>query len=283
VRRARTLPLLLVLVPAALAGRADTVADLLREGDALYARRAEGAEGGSARPETIDAAMASYRRALSLDATSLAARWRFLRAVFFRAAFCPAPREETLRRLEEARRLGDEGVATLRQATRTLSPSARTEALRRTPDAAEMHFWTAVCWGQWALLRGKLAAARDGAGPKVRDLAQAVIELDPQLEQGGGDRVLGRLHHQAPRIPLLTGWVSRKEALGHLRRALALGPDNTVNQLFLAEAILDHEPEHAQEARQLLERCALAPPRPDFLVEDAHFSSQARDRLKTLR
>jgi hypothetical protein len=155
--------------------------------------------------------------------------------------------------------------------------------LRGVPGAAELHFWAAVAWGEWALARGKLAAARQGAGPKIRDLAETVIALDPDLEQGGGYRILGRLHAESPKIPFLTGWVSRRLALENLRRSLERGEGNTVTQLFLAEAILDHAPSRKEEARRLLESCAAAVPRPEYLVEDAHYAELARRRLAELR
>jgi hypothetical protein len=137
--------------------------------------------------------------------------------------------------------------------------------LRRVPHAAEVYFWTAACWGQWALGRGKLAAAREGVAGKLRDLAQTVIDLDAGLEEGGGDRVLGRLHHQAPRIPFLTGWVSKEKALVHLRRSYAIAPNNSATRFFLADAILDLEPRSREEALRLLRACRDDPPRPEYL------------------
>jgi hypothetical protein len=146
-----------------------------------------------------------------------------------------------------------------------------------------MHFWAAVAWGEWALVRGKLTAARQGAGGRIRDLAQTVVDLDPAFEQGGGYRILGRLHDQSPRIPFVTGWVSHEKSVVYLRQALALGPQNTVNQVFLAEAILEHDRAHRDEARALLQRCASAPPRPEFLVEDAHYAELSRRLLAQMR
>ena len=255
----------------------------LAEADALYARRAEGATGGRARPGPADRAVEAYRRAVAADPESLAARCRLIRALFFRGSFCGASPDERKIRLEEAKVVGDEGMRRLDARVGQASGTARMEALRRIPEAAAMHFWTAVAWGEWAVARGKLTAARQGAGGRIRDLAQAVIDLDPVLEQGGGYRVLGRLHDQSPRILFITGWVSHEKSVVYLRQALAMGPQNTVNQVFLAEAILDHDRAHADEARALLERCASATPRPEFLVEDAHYAELSRRLLAQMR
>jgi tetratricopeptide (TPR) repeat protein len=276
---AAVLPLLL----AAVGVSADDPATLIAEGDAQYARRAEGATGARAVPGPVEQAVAAYRRAVETDPESLLARGRLVRALFFRASFCGAAVEERKRLLEEAKAVGDEGMRRLDARVGSAQGAARTEALRKIPDAAAMHFWTAVAWGEWALVRGKLAAARQGAGGRIRDLGQAVVDLDPAFEQGGGYRILGRLHAESPKIPFITGWVSRDKAIAYLRQALGLGPQNTVNQVFLAEALLDHDRARRDEARALLERCAATAPRPEFLVEDAHYVEVSRRLLAQMR
>jgi hypothetical protein len=211
------------------------------------------------------------------------ARTRLLRALFFRGGFCGASQEEGRVAFEEARDVANEGLAQIERRLGNLSGAARIAALRTIPGAARLHFWAAISWGQWALHRNKIVAARAGAAGKVRDLATTVVDLDPQLEQGGGYMLLGRLHDQAPWIPFLTGWVSHQQGLVYLRQALEIGPQNTVNQYFLAEAILRHDRAHRDEARRLLLQCANASPRRDFEVEDAHYAEFARRRLADLK
>jgi tetratricopeptide (TPR) repeat protein len=272
---------LAALALAALVAAPADAAEALAEGDAHYAQRATGAVGARARREEIEAAIAGHRRAFALDPASLKIRSHLIRSLFFRADFCDAGPDERKRIFEEARKIADEGLLPLETMAgrKTLE---RIPKLKGVPDAAEFYFWSAVAWGEWALIRGKLAAAREGAAGRVRDLGQTVIDLDPELEQGGGDRILGRLHDQSPKIPFLTGWVSRQEALAHLRRALELGPRNTVNQFFLAEAILDHDEAHKDEARRLLAQCAGATPRPEYQVEDTYYAELSRKRLAEL-
>jgi tetratricopeptide (TPR) repeat protein len=252
-------------------------------GDAAYARRGEGATGARAEKRQIEEAIAAYRRAAHLDSDSPEAAFKLLRALFFRASFCGATLEERRAIYEEGRQLGEAGIQRLERRIGGLAGSARIDVLRKIPAAASLYFWTAVSWGEWALARGKLAAARHGAGSRIRELAQIVVDLDPGLEEGGGYRVLGRLHDQSPRIPFLTGWVSRQEALSNLRKALAIGPRSSVNQLFLAEAILNHDSANREEARRLLILCVTSVPRDEYRVEDTYYADLARQRLAQLR
>jgi hypothetical protein len=160
--------------------------------------------------------------------------------------------------------------------------AARVEALRARPDSAALYFWSAVAWGEWAMMRGPLTAVRTGAAGRIRDLAQTVIDVDPAFEKGGGYRILGRLHDRAPRIPIFTGWISRARGIELLERSLAADPANSISRIFLAEALADHAPQRRQEAVHLLEACARASPRPEYVVEDAHFAAMAQRRLAAL-
>jgi hypothetical protein len=278
---------LLILLVAGLAvvappAGAETAEEALATADAAYARRAEGARGAVADPVRVEEALAGYRRALAAQPDNRPALLGLLRALHFRAAFCGAREAERKALFEEGRRRAQAAVDALEKQAAARG-GERIAALREAPQAALVYYWAAVHWGQWGLLRGKLTSARAGVASKVRDDAETVLALDPQLEEGGADRLLGRLHDQAPKILFVTGWISKRKGLEHLRRSLALGPRNSVTRFFLAEAILEHDPAHREEARGLLSLCATSPPRPEFLVEDAHYAALARARLAALK
>lgn len=275
---ALTVAILLFAFPAELAA-ADDVAALLAEGDAHYARRGEGARGGTADPRETDLAIQAYRRALAAAPGDLPALARLLRAVNFRGAFCGAGVETRKKIFEEGRTIGQAAVDRLEATVKGRPPADRVAALRAIPGAADAYYWTGACWGQWALARGKFAAARAGVGGRVRDAAETTIALDPALEEGGGYRVLGRLHDQSPKIPFITGWVSKTKAVEYLRKSYELGPRNPVTWFFLGEAILDHEPRNAEEGRRFLRKCVDTPPRPDYYVESVYYAGLARARL----
>ena len=256
--------------------------ELVAEGNAHYERRAAGARGAVPDPAQVEAAMAAFRRAVTLDPHSLEARVGLLRAIFFRGGFCPIADAEQVKIFEEAKRLAEETVQSLEKSLGTPRGAPRIQALRSVPLATSLYFWSAVSWGQWAADH-KIAAAWQGAAARMRDLAQTVVDLDPSMDQGSAYLLLGRLHAECPRIPMLTRWISRPQAIVYLRKALDVGPRNTPNMYFLADAILDNDPAHADEARRLLETCASVEPRPEYLVEDAHYAAMARARLSALR
>ena len=285
-RRKALVPLALLAAGLALgpsfAGAEDAAA-AIAEGDALFARRAEGARGSVADPALADQAVAAYRRAVAQAPNDMEALWRLLQALHFRGAYCGASTEVKKPIFEEGRSLGQAAVDRLEKQVSGRRDPERLAALRAVPGAASVFYWTTAHWGEWALVRGKFAAAKSGVAGRVRDLAQTVADIDPNLDEGGAFRVLGRLHDQAPHIPLITGWVSKKKGIEYLRRSLALGPESRATWLFLGEALLEHEPANQTEALSLLRRCAESPPRPERAVEDAHFADLARATLRNQR
>lgn len=255
----------------------------LTEADALYARRAEGAHGAVADPNLVEQAIARYRRASQAAPQAAEPLFKLLRALHFRGAFCGSGVETRQAVFAEGKRLGQAFVDRLEASLAGRQGAERIAAIRAIPHAAEVYFWTAACWGQWALDRSKLTAARQGVAGKIRDLAQTVIDVDPELEEGGGYRVLGRLHDEAPKILFVTGWVSKDKALACLRQSYAIAPQNLVTRFFLAEAILDHDQKNAEEGRLLLRSCIDAPPRHEYLVEDRFYADEARARLARVK
>lgn len=271
--------------PAPTPSPADTpdLAALLLEADARFARRSQGAIDDVADKLEVDAAIALYRRALALAPRDVEILGRLMRALHFRGAYTGAGPEEKKAIFEEGRKMGQDAVDRLEAQAKATRGLSRIEALRLVKGTPALYLWTAGHWGEWALVRGKFAAARSGIAGRLRDLSQTVIDLDPAFEDAAGYRLLGRLHSEAPKIPFITGWVSRDKALQYLRRAHETGPRHPVTWYFLAEAILDHQPEKRGEALSLLERCANTPPRPDTLLEDARYASLARKQLDQLR
>jgi hypothetical protein len=114
----------------------------------------------------------------------------------------------------------------------------------------------------------------------LHDYAELVIALDPSFEEGGALRLLARLHATLPRIPLLSGWVDREQALPLMERALALAPAHPGNQLLMALTLRELAPARSNDANLLLENAASSTPRPAYAAEDAAIRKEAREQLE---
>jgi hypothetical protein len=107
-----------------------------------------------------------------------------------------------------------------------------------------------------------------------------VIRLDEGFADGGGLRLLGRLYTVTPRIPFATWWIDRREGVAMLRKAHSTSSRDPRNALFLAEALLEYEPDRRAEALDLLREAVAHVPDPLHLVEEMETVTAARDRLQ---
>ena len=248
-----------------------------------FSHRSIGAIDLVANPQEIDAAIDLYRQALATDPGNIEVLAKLLRSLHFRGAYTNLGIEEKKAFFDEGRRLGQAAEDRLEAAAIASHGLSRIEALRLVKGAPALYLWTAVHWGEWGLAKGKFASARTGVAGRLRDLAQTLIDMDPLFDEGAGYRMLGRLHSEAPKIIFITGWISHEKGVQYLRRAYKVAPDNPVNCAFLAEAILDHEPEKKDEALGLLQHCVSLIPRADRILEDSMYMGDARALLDKLR
>lgn len=262
--------------------------ELMLRGDAAYLRRAEGHTGAVARSEPIGESISAFEQLLTENPQNIEARWKLLRSLYFQGEHVLQDPDERLALYETAREISDVGREQLAIAAGlgTDFDSMKTEklaaALADTADAAPIYFWSAVHWGLWGRYRGKMAAAKEGVAKKIRNFSEVVIDIDEEIEEAGGHRVLGRLHSEAPKLPFFTGWVDRKTAVSELRRAIELVPDAPLTLYYLADALLEHFPDQEQEARGLLEDLVQREPDPAWVVEQTQVIEDARTLLASL-
>ena len=272
-------------------GHAVALSPLLEEADSAWAGRAQGGQGGRARVGPVRKVVSLLRAELAEEPPSVGARWRLMRALYFAGEYACASEAEAKASFLEATKIAGECLVLLRAraadgSPRDLSRATPVELVPRLagdPDAAPAFAWGGVAWGMYALAEGMFAAAREGAAARIRDHAEAVLRLDPALDDDAGDRTLGRLHHKTPSIPLVTGWVSGGEAVRHLRKAAAAAPTSLVNRVFLAEALHDLERGRRDEAISIAEKVVADAPDPKWLVEHERARVDATALLKTWR
>jgi tetratricopeptide (TPR) repeat protein len=278
----------LLVAPArgdAFAGEGDAIA----RGDAAWQRRNAGARGSRAAPEPIGEAVAAYEEALARAPKNLEAYWKLLRAIHFQGDFTAADREERQRIFGRGREVSEQALDLLagrvggREALDEMTP-AEIRAAFSEPEVARIYFWAAVDWGLWGQAFSKMAAARQGVAKRVRDYSRIVIALDPEYEDAGGYRIHARLHAEAPKIPLVTGWIDRDVALADIRRAVEIAPDDLYNRIFLADALRRFgEPEEKAEGLRRLEELAASEPRAADAVADTAAIELARQILSEAR
>ncbi len=261
--------------------------DALSEGDRAYARRHEGASAtGVAQAEWIDRAVASYQKALAEDPDSLEIRTRLLHALMFRGQYVPGTREERKRVFEEGRSVFEEGRDRLSERLELpkplskLDPPEVAEAVASVPGAGAFFFMGSVHWGLWGENFGSMASVRKGVATKIRDLGETARLLDESYSNGGPLRLLGRLNLVAPRVPFFTRWIDRDKGLAFLEGAFRIAPDDPLNQFFLADGLLEHAPERADEGRSLLCQLRSVEPRPGMETEDAEALAMAATSLR---
>ena len=253
------------------------------EGDRLYSLRAEGAQGGTAKADTIDAAIAAYQRALAQSPNDIEAHWKLLRAYRFKGAYVASTSDSKKQVYGTAKSAGEKALAIVNARLRVTPKSTQkqvADAARAVPGTGEVYLWDAINWGEWAVAYGKMAAARQGAADRIRRGATIAHLVDPRMDGGSPSRVLGRLHDQTPSIPFITGWASSKEALRFLGESMRADPTNKITMVFLAEAMVSADGGKKPQAVALLRGAINSPSHPDFAVEDAAAIADANALLK---
>lgn len=267
---------------------ATTAFGQMAEGDQHWAQRAEGAQGGHAQAQHVDAAIAAYQKAVAQSPNDLEARWKLLRAYRFKGAYTTSNNDERKRIYGEAKKAGESALTVLDKdlmAKGVKSVAKATEkqvadAARQIPGAGELFLWDAINWGEWAIAYGKMAAVREGAADRIKREATIAMLVDPKLEGGSPARVLGRLHDQTPRVPFITGWASSKEAVRLLNESLKIDPANKITRTFLAEAMVSNDSNTKPQAVQMLKEVVNTPNDPNYPVEQAAAQEDARALLK---
>ncbi|HEX3127250.1 MAG TPA: hypothetical protein VH394_07955 [Thermoanaerobaculia bacterium] len=273
------LPVLFLAIP--LSAQTDPVA----AGDAAWARRADGHQGERAMAGPVSEAIAAYERAVKEKPDRLEAWWKLLRALHYKGDYVVpvADVKERQKVFGHGREVFEAALGQIARRTGKkmddLTPQQVAAQVKSIPDAQPIYLWGAIHWGLWGDAYGRLAAARQGVGDKVRRNGEIALAIDERYDRAAAHRLLGRLHTLAPKVPFITGWVDRDQAVSHLRRAVALAPEDLFNQVYLADALLQHFPAKAAEAKEILKRVLQKKPDPERVVEDERALAEARRLL----
>jgi hypothetical protein len=263
-----------LVAAGSLAARADELAG----GDSAWARRAEGEREGRPLPGPILDAVRSYESALAARPAG---------------DFASQGEEERSRIFDRARDVSEKGLTLLAERVASGTrleemdseqmPSRLDAAGVPANDAARLYFWSAINWAAWSRDAGLLSAVRRGVANRLHRYVLVTIALEPDYEDGGAFRLLGRLHAELPRVPFISSWVDRDQSVPLVERAYAIAPSNPGNRLLLALTLLDLAPERRGEALDLLRQVEGLAPRPSMRIEDLAMRREARERLTAAR
>jgi tetratricopeptide (TPR) repeat protein len=106
------------------------------------------------------------------------------------------------------------------------------QAIELGPERPDGHYWLAVNNGKFGESKGVLKSL--GLVKPIKESLNKVIELDRSYEEGGADRVLGRVFFK---VPGFAGG-DKEESLKHLLKSKEFGPEDPVTLLYLAETYL---------------------------------------------
>jgi tetratricopeptide (TPR) repeat protein len=146
----------------------------------------------------------------------------------------------------------------------------RAEALQ--PGRPEGHFWTGGNEGLLAEDSSVFTGVR--LINPVRDEMQIVAKIDPNYQQYGAERILGRLYYEAP---FFKGG-DKQLSIRLLEDCLKRYPDNSLTMLYLADSYMAVG--RREDARKMLQRMLALCPDPIYEPELLDNQVAARQKLK---
>lgn len=106
------------------------------------------------------------------------------------------------------------------------------KAVESDPEKPDGHYWLGVNHGKVGETRGVLKSL--SLVKPIKNAMNKVIEMERSYEDGGPDRVLGRVFFK---LPGFAGG-DKKKSLEHLLKSKEYGPNDPVTRIYLAETYL---------------------------------------------
>jgi tetratricopeptide (TPR) repeat protein len=144
-------------------------------------------------------------------------------------------------------------------------------AIELEPEKPDGHYWHGVNNGKYGETRGVLKSLF--LVKPIKKAMNKVIEIDRSYEEGGPDRVLGRVYFK---LPGFAGG-SKEKSLEHLLKSKEYGPDDAVTRLYLAETYL--ELDEVDKAKEELDYVLNMEPDSRWTVAVAENQKVARELL----
>jgi tetratricopeptide (TPR) repeat protein len=218
--------------------------ELIAQGDGLYNEMKDMA--------TAKEALAKYMEALVKLDNKYDAYWRIARIHYFIGAHTERKKDKKI--------IFSQGIY------------YGNKAVAAEPEKPDGHYWLGVNNGKYGETKGVLKSL--SLVKPIKKGMNKVIELDRSYEDGGADRVLGRVFFK---VPGFAGG-SKKKSLEHLLKSKELGPEDALTRVYLAETLLKHK--QIDEAREELEYVLNMEDDPRWIIGIREYKEMAKELLK---
>lgn len=202
---------------------------------------------------TAEEALALYRKASGALENKYGALWRISRIHYYIGIHTEKKKEK--------RRIFSQGVYYGKRAVDLES------------DKPDGHYWLAVNHGKYGEAKGVLKSL--SLVKPIKRALNKVIELDRSYEEGGADKVLGRVFYKVPGI----AGGSKKKSREHLEKSKEIGPEDPLTRLYLAETYLKLK--ETEKARAELEYIMNMEPNPRWLSGVDECKIDAKELLES--
>lgn len=178
--------------------------DLIAQGDELYAQMKD--------MSSAEEALAKYREAVPKTEDKYEVYWRIARILYYIGDHTESKKDK--------KTIFSQGIYYAKKAV---------ELETEKPDG---HYWLGVNYGVYGEAKGVLKSL--SLVKPIKKAMNKVIELNRNYEDGGPDRVLGRVYFK---LPGFAGG-SKKKSLEHLVKSKELGPNDALTRIYLADTYL---------------------------------------------
>lgn len=202
--KAKTLFMVLVILSFSFSVFSQDAEELISQGDKLYHEMKDLA--------TAKEARSMYQKAAATAENKYDAFWRIARINYYIGTHTESKKEK--------KTIFVQGVYWAQK------------AVDLEPEKPDGHYWHGVDNGKYGETRGVLKSLF--LVKPIKKAMNKVIELDRSYNDGGADRVLGRVYFK---LPGFAGG-SKDKSLEHLLKSKEFGPEDPMTRLYLAETLL---------------------------------------------
>lgn len=202
--RVKTIFLIFVFLSFSFSLFSQEAEDLIAQGDELYAQMKDMA--------SAEEVLAKYREAVPKTEDKYEVYWRIARILYYIG--------DHTERKKDKKTIFSQGIYYAKKAI---------ELETEKPDG---HYWLGVNYGVYGEAKGVLKSL--SLVKPIKKAMNKVIELNRSYEDGGPDRVLGRVYFK---LPGFAGG-SKKKSLEHLVKSKELGHNDALTRIYLADTYL---------------------------------------------